>query len=166
MVNQKIVFIGAGAIGTSLANSLVKNDDLDVTLVSIEKQVVNSINEQHINLKYFPGIMLNPGLKATLSTEVIRLADFLFMAIPSIETVNYLKEHKEILSPGTIVINLAKGFGERNCTIIRCLRDFLPNPVCPMKGPTFARDIINNQPTAFTVGADDPTLFPVQPIIS
>jgi glycerol-3-phosphate dehydrogenase (NAD(P)+) len=29
-----------------------------------------------------------------------------------------------------------------------------------MKGPTFARDIINNQPTAFTVGCDDPGLFP------
>ena len=40
MANQKIVFIGAGAIGTSLGNSLVKNPDLDVTLVSIEEEVV------------------------------------------------------------------------------------------------------------------------------
>jgi glycerol-3-phosphate dehydrogenase (NAD(P)+) len=29
-----------------------------------------------------------------------------------------------------------------------------------MKGPTFARDIINNQPTAFTFGSADTSLFP------
>jgi glycerol-3-phosphate dehydrogenase (NAD(P)+) len=29
-----------------------------------------------------------------------------------------------------------------------------------MKGPTFARDIINNQPTAFTVGSTDARHFP------
>jgi glycerol-3-phosphate dehydrogenase (NAD(P)+) len=160
MTNQKIVFIGAGAIGTSLGNSLVKNPNLDIVLVSIEEEVVKSVNEQHINQKYFPGVSLNPRLKATLSTEPISSSDFLFMAIPSVETVKYLKEHKGMISPGTIVINLAKGFGEHNCTIIRCLKEFLPNPVCPMKGPTFARDIINNQPTAFTVGSDDPALFP------
>ncbi len=160
MANQKIVFIGAGAIGTSLGNSLVKNPGLDVTLVSIEEEVVRTINDQHINQKYFPGVSLNPRLKATLSIEPVSSAEFIFMAIPSMETVKYLKEHKEIISPDSIIVNLAKGFGEHNCTIIKCLKEFLPNPVCPMKGPTFARDIINNQPTAFTVGSEDPTLFP------
>jgi glycerol-3-phosphate dehydrogenase (NAD(P)+) len=56
-------------------------------------------------------------------------------------------------------VNLAKGFGDGNCTILQCIREIMPNPVCPMKGPTFARDIINNQPTAFTVGSDDAALF-------
>jgi glycerol-3-phosphate dehydrogenase (NAD(P)+) len=157
---NKIVFIGAGAIGTALGNSLAKNDENDITLVSIEEEVVRSINEQQINQKYFPGVSLNPRLKATMSIEPVRSADFLFMAIPSVETVNYLKEHKGIISQNTIVVNLAKGFGEHNCTIIKCLKEFLPNPVCPMKGPTFARDIINNQPTAFTVGSSDTSLFP------
>ena len=160
MSHQKIVFIGAGAIGTALGNSLVKNHALDVTLVSIEEEVVASINEEHINRKYFPGIALNHRLKATLSKEPVQSARFIFMAIPSVDTVNYLKEHLDIIPHEAIIVNLAKGFGEHNCTIVRCLREFLPNQVCTMKGPTFARDIINNQPTAFTVGSQDPDLFP------
>ena len=161
MTRHKVVFIGAGAIGTSLGNSLAKNPELDITLVSIEGDVVNSINTRHINTKYFPGVTLDPQLKATMSTAPVMNADLIFMAIPSVETVNYLKEHQDIIPGKAIIVNLAKGFGEHNCTIIRCLKEFLPNPVCPMKGPTFARDIINNQPTAFTVGSDDPSLFPL-----
>jgi glycerol-3-phosphate dehydrogenase (NAD(P)+) len=159
MEKNNIVFIGAGAIGTSLGNALVKNLANEVMLVSIEEAVVDTINHQNINQKYFPSVILNPRLKATMSTEPVRSADFLFMAIPSVETVRYLKQHKDIISPETIIVNLAKGFGEHNCTIISCIKEFLPNPVCPMKGPTFARDIINNQPTAFTVGSLDKTLF-------
>mgnify|MGYP001382754887 CR=1 FL=1 len=159
MASGKIVFIGAGAIGTSLGNSLTKNPDLDITLVSIEEEVVRSINEHHINRKYFPGIILNPRLKASFGTEPVMLAEYVFMAIPSVETVKYLKEHLAIIPPEAVIVNLAKGFGEHNCTIIKCLKEFLPNQVCTMKGPTFARDIINNQPTGFTVGANDPEQF-------
>jgi glycerol-3-phosphate dehydrogenase (NAD(P)+) len=161
MSSNHIVFVGAGAIGTSLGNSLCRNPELEVTLVSIEEEVVDFINNQHINQKYFPSVSLNPRLKATVSKEPLSQADFLFMAIPSVETVKYCRENHALISPATVIVNLAKGFGEHNCTIIKCIEDFLPNPVCPMKGPTFARDIINNQPTAFTVGARDKGLFPV-----
>jgi glycerol-3-phosphate dehydrogenase (NAD(P)+) len=157
---NKIVFIGAGAIGTALGNSLARNSENDITLVSIEEDVVNTINQAQINQKYFPGITLNPRLKATCSLEPLKTADFIISAIPSAETVRYLQINQEIIPPGAVIVNLAKGFGEHNCTIIRCLKEFLPNQVCPMKGPTFARDIINNQPTGFTVGSEDPLIFP------
>jgi glycerol-3-phosphate dehydrogenase (NAD(P)+) len=159
MSSNKIVFIGAGAIGTALGNSLAKNPGNDVTLVSIEEEVVRSITSSHINSKYFPGINLNTRLKATSALDPIQSAGYIFTAIPSVETVNYLKENIKILPPKAIIVNLAKGFGEHNCTIIRCLTEFLPNPVCTMKGPTFARDIINNQPTAFTLGSTDQSHF-------
>jgi glycerol-3-phosphate dehydrogenase (NAD(P)+) len=159
MSRQNIVFIGAGAIGTALGNSLVKNPVIDVTLVTIEKEVADSINEHHVNRKYFPGVALKQRLQATLSTDPVRTADFIYMAIPSVETVSYLKAHRDIIPPQAIIVNLAKGFGEHNCTIARCLKEFLPNEVCSMKGPTFARDIINNQPTAFTIGSQNPDLF-------
>jgi glycerol-3-phosphate dehydrogenase (NAD(P)+) len=159
MEKNQIVFIGAGAIGTSLGNSLAKNQENDVVLVSIEEEVVRTINAQHVNQKYFPSVLLNPGLKATLSTDPVRTAEFIFMAIPSVETVMYLQKHQDIVPQGALIVNLAKGFGEHNCTIIRCLKEFLPNSVCPMKGPTFARDIVNNQPTAFTVGSENESLF-------
>ena len=160
MQQNNIVFIGAGAIGTALGNTLAKKEGLNVILVSIEEDVVKSIRDQHINRKYFPGIILHPRLRATLNTGPISEANFIFLAIPSVETVRYLEKHRQTVPPDAVVVNLAKGFGENNCTIIQCLEEIIPNPVCPMKGPTFARDIINNQPTAFTVGSADKTLFP------
>lgn len=161
MALNRIVFIGAGAIGTALGNAMAKNQENDVVLISIEEDVVESINTSHINRKYFPGVNLHSALRATLSTQSLKTAEFIFMAIPSVETVKYLEKHYESVSEDAIIVNLAKGFGEHNCTIIRCLKEFLPNTICPMKGPAFARDIINNQPTGFTIGAEDPALFPV-----
>jgi glycerol-3-phosphate dehydrogenase (NAD(P)+) len=156
---MNITFIGAGAIGTALGNSLTSNPSNRVTLISIEKEVVNSINGQHINDKYFPGILLSERLFATMDSKAILKSDMVFLAIPSVETVSYLKEHKKDVPDNAIIVNLAKGFGEKNRTIIKCLEEIVPNPVCPMKGPTFARDIINNQPTAFTVGSANQELF-------
>lgn len=157
---NEICFIGAGAIGTSLGNALAKNPGNKVTLVSIEAEVVQAINTTRTNPKYFQGISLQEGLCATDDVDKLRDADLIFMAIPSVETVRYLSDHRRRVPEKAIIVNLAKGFGEDKCTILDCLKSFLPNPVCPMKGPTFARDIINNQPTAFTVGSTRPELFP------
>ncbi len=159
MSKTNVIFVGAGAIGTSLGNAMAKNASLDVALLSVEADVVDSISRLRINQKYFPGILLHHELKATQNERVLTGADFIFLAIPSVETVRYLENHKNLISPHTVIVNLAKGFGEGNCTILQCIRAIMPNPVCPMKGPTFARDIINNQPTAFTVGSDDASLF-------
>jgi len=158
---MNISIIGAGAIGTSLGNAMAGNSSNQVALISIEREVVETINRDHINKKYFPGIILQPALKATLSTGSTAPADFIFMAIPSVETVRYLAGHRDDIPEKAVLVNLAKGFGEKRCTITTCLKEILPNPVCTMKGPTFARDIINNQPTAFTIGAEDPRMFTV-----
>jgi len=57
------------------------------------------------------------------------------------------------------LVNLAKGFGNERRTIVECLEGRVPNPVVAMKGPSFAREIINNQPTAFTIGTESDKLF-------
>ena len=53
------------------------------------------------------------------------------------------------------LVNLAKGFGSEHKTIIHCLKETFPNPLCSMKGPSFAREIINRVPTGFTIGCTD-----------
>ena len=51
---SKIFFTGAGAIATAMGNVLAKKPGLDVTLVTIEEDVAQSINENRVNQKYFP----------------------------------------------------------------------------------------------------------------
>ena len=150
---QKIIFIGAGAIATALGNVLAKKEQFDVTLVTVEESVANSINSENVNRKYFPSIPLEKRLKATIDHSVLSQEAVVFIAIPSVVTVKFLKEQK--IHPSSILVNLAKGFGDERRTIIECLQEVLPNPVCSLKGPSFAREIINNQPTSLTLGVSD-----------
>lgn len=151
--NQNIVIIGAGSIGTALGNTLAKKKDCSVNLLSIEPEVVKSINETRYNSKYFPKIKLSKFLKATIDTSILKDAEIIFLAIPSNVTVDYALNIKDIVKPDAIFLNMAKGFSLDQKTIAESLSAQLPNPICSFKGPTFARELVNKLPTGFTVGS-------------
>jgi glycerol-3-phosphate dehydrogenase (NAD(P)+) len=157
MKNQhyKIAIIGAGTIGTALGNILAETGEELILLHSIEAQVVKDINETRINSKYFPTLQLNPGLLATTDNQMFGHCKIIFLAIPSVILIEYLKSIHTHVPPDALFVNLAKGFGCGNQTIIECLKKEFPNPVCTLKGPSFAREIINRQPTGFTLGFEN-----------
>ncbi|HPR58366.1 MAG TPA: 2-dehydropantoate 2-reductase N-terminal domain-containing protein [Bacteroidales bacterium] len=159
METRKVFFVGAGAIATAMGNVLSRKDNMDVTLITIEKEVADAINTEHINRKYFPNLSLEQNLKASTDFSLLAQESLVFIAIPSVVAVNFLTN--QIIHPKSIIVNLAKGFGNGHQTIVELLTRQLPNPVCALKGPSFAREIINNQPTAFTLGAADPQLFSI-----
>jgi glycerol-3-phosphate dehydrogenase (NAD(P)+) len=151
----KTALIGAGTIGTALGNILAEAGRETILLHYIESQVVDDINNAHINSKYFPTLHLHPALVATTDDRHLAACSIIFLAIPSVIMIDYLKQLQAHLPPDAILVNLAKGFGSGNKTIIECLNGEFPNPVCTMKGPSFAREIINRLPTGFTLGYQD-----------
>lgn len=154
-----ICIAGAGTIGTALGHILAEKENLEVVLLSVEADVVDDINRKHINTTYFPQIRLNPRLKASGDNRVLKSADIIFLAIPSTVVVPYVKTVSEFIRPDALLVNLAKGFGSNNETIVADLIKIISNPVCTLKGPTFARELINHMPTAMTVGAGDEAIF-------
>jgi glycerol-3-phosphate dehydrogenase (NAD(P)+) len=152
---QNIVFLGAGSIGTALGNSLAVRPELNVSLLSIEHDVVETITTSHINQKYFPNIRLTQALNATTDQNILKEAGVVFIAIPSVAVVEYMQVIRLLLPENAILVNLAKGFGCQDQIISQCLAEHLPNAVCALKGPSFAREIINNSPTAFTLASPD-----------
>ena len=72
---KKVVFVGSGAIGTAVGNVLARKGIDDITLLSIEEEVVDSINNQRLNINYFPNIKLSRNLKATTDIEILKDAD-------------------------------------------------------------------------------------------
>jgi glycerol-3-phosphate dehydrogenase (NAD(P)+) len=155
MFNAKIVIAGAGSIGTALGNVLAGNPDLEVILLSIEPDVVESINDNKGNVKYFPGIKLHPNLKASVQDNVVKNATALFLAVPSGAVQEVADKLKSYLDPNTILVNLAKGYGNGAKTVAEILNSSFQNPVVSFKGPAFARELINSMPTGFTVGSAD-----------
>lgn len=150
---KKVVFVGSGAIATAIGNVLARKGMYEVTLLSIEEEVVESINTQRLNAAYFPNVKLSRNLKATTDVEILCDADVVFMAIPSTAVVGYLLENKKHLNPRAVIVNLAKGFGKDDKLIPDCVKTFLVNPLLTMKGPSFAREIINRQETGFTLAS-------------
>lgn len=152
--SKRICIVGSGNFATALGNRLTKNEKLDVNLLSIQQDVVQSINERHYNPLYFPHAQLSPQLKATTDKEILKESDIIFLAIPSYVVVDYVSENKALFNPDAVVINLAKGFSKDNKTsIVEVIQKELPNRIGTLKGPTFAREVIDNAPTAMTLGA-------------
>ncbi|MGM0497678.1 MAG: NAD(P)H-dependent glycerol-3-phosphate dehydrogenase [Bacteroidota bacterium] len=160
MDKQRICIIGTGNFATALGNRLVQNTANHVVLLSIEEKIVKSINEQHENSHYFPNVKLSERLTASLNKDVLTKSDFIFLAIPSFVVVDYVIENIKLINKKALLINLAKGFSkDRKKTIGEALENNVSNPVCTLKGPTFAREVINNIPTAMTLGVKDKVMY-------
>ncbi len=157
---KNIVFIGSGAIATALGNVLASLNGDAVYLLSIEEEVIESINKKHVNIKYFPNVKLSHSLEAGADKTKLSSADIIFLAIPSSKTICYLKDNQKLFSKSAIIVNLAKGFGNDNKTIVESMLEMFPdNPVASLKGPSFARDIINKLQTGLTVGTKNIAAF-------
>lgn len=152
---MKTTIIGAGAIGTALAQAIAQSNEREVMLLSIEKAVVDSINNDSINSKYFPTIKLSSHIKATSQPEVLKTSEIVFMAIPSTAVVDYVLQHAHFINPSAILVNLAKGFAPDGLTIAESLSQHSEFVICTMKGPTFARELMNQMPTAFTLAGNN-----------
>lgn len=152
MEKTNIIVAGGGTFGTAMAERLAWNDRNNVIIHSIEEEVVESINRFHKNEKYFPTRYLNQNLKASTDYSVFRDADVVFLVIPSKVIVSFSKEmkkHTEGREP--LIVNLAKGMSDDGAFIT----EKIPfSHTASMKGPSFAIEVLNGLPTAFTFGGN------------
>lgn len=155
----KICLVGSGAISTAFAQVLGQNDRNTIDILSIEEEVIYSINKDHINHRYFPTIKLNENVRATTDKSILRESDVVFLGIPSTAIIDYVTENKAVFNPDAILVNLAKGFGNQGNTIPQCLEKEVSQPIISLKGPSFAREIINLIPTGMTVASKNSKYF-------
>ena len=158
---RKIVFIGSGAIATAIGDVLAQKNKDEIYLLSIEDEVIEMINTMHVNTTYFPKCKLRENLKATSDKKVLLEANVIFLAIPSTAVVGYLQENKDYINPTALIVNLAKGFGNVDQIIPDSIKSFIFNPFMTLKGPSFAREIINRQDTGLTAASTDETLYKI-----
>jgi glycerol-3-phosphate dehydrogenase (NAD(P)+) len=160
-IKTKICVVGAGAIGTALANSLAHKPELDVVLYSIELDVIESIVKTQINHKYFPNTKLTWRLKATGDISVLSENEIICLAIPSSVVLSFVLENELLINEDAVLVNLAKGLSkDEYFTVAESLQAHVTQKVATLKGPTFARDLIDKIPTAFTLASVHEDLFP------
>jgi glycerol-3-phosphate dehydrogenase (NAD(P)+) len=157
---MKIGVIGAGSWGTTLANVLAKKGH-DVTLWVYEADLAKRLQETGVNDLYLDGITLSSKLACTNElAEAAKDSQLILLVSPSQVMRHVLKDLKTHIADDCLLVSAAKGIeNETLMTMSEVLQEVLGAQVAKrsafLSGPSFAREVAIEQPTAVTVAAED-----------
>lgn len=156
----KIGVVGAGSWGTALANLLgTKGFKLDLWV--FEEDVKEQIEKGSENKVFLPGVTLSSNLRPSNDlASVVSHRDLVLIVVPSHvmrETALQMADH---LSKDTTVVSASKGIENKtHLTMSGVLKQTLPNipesRFAVLSGPSFAKDVAHQLPTAVTVASKD-----------
>lgn len=157
MIN--IGVIGAGSWGTSLANLLAKKGH-NVVLWAYESDLVARMDANHINDLYLPEIKLSENLRFSDQLSDVACQDCLLLVPPSQMMRRVLSQAVEFIKEDALVVSASKGI--ENDTLLPMsdiLKELLPESVNQktafISGPTFAKEVALEQPSAVVAAAAD-----------
>lgn len=153
--SERITILGDGAWGTAVAHCLAMNG-YDVTLWCHNADVAESIMHKHINTRYLPDIHLSTSITATTDLKAALVADIIFEAIPVQFLRSILEQAGPFTRPEQTWVILSKGLEQHTFLLpSQILAVTLGIQKCVvMAGPSYARELAVQQPTAFTLAAD------------
>jgi glycerol-3-phosphate dehydrogenase (NAD(P)+) len=150
-----VAVIGAGAWGTALA-AVAAGAGAQVSLWARERDVVESIAATRENARFLPGVQLPAEIEPTLDIAgATRGADAILLTSPAQHlraTLLLLQAH---VKPGTPLAVCAKGIELGSGLLVTEVLQAVAPQAEPavLSGPSFARDVANNLPTAVTIAA-------------
>ncbi len=155
---MKIAVIGAGSWGTAVADLLARNGHA-TSIWALEPQVVDAINQHHENTVFLADAALHPDLVAHRDiADAIADAEIVVSAAPSHAVRAVSARVAEALAGRTVIIvSLSKGLEEGSHeSMSQILGETLPScPVVVLSGPSFAREVQQQQPTAVVAASRD-----------
>lgn len=160
-MNKSIGVIGAGSWGTTLADMLAKKGHR-VILWAYEKELVSEMQTSRENSIYLPGIRLAENLSVTGSLEeAVKDKDLLLFAVPTQVLRNVLYDAVPYISQDSIVVSASKGVEVESLKLVsqiyeESLPDALYRRFAVLSGPSFAREVALEMPTAVVAAASEP----------
>jgi glycerol-3-phosphate dehydrogenase (NAD(P)+) len=154
----QIGVIGAGSWGTTLANLLAKKG-LNITLWAYEEELITSLAATQENTLYLPGIKLSSTIVPTGSLkDVCQGKDLILIVTPSQVVRHIMQQILPYLSPQQILINASKGIENKTLlTMSEVVREVLllndDQRLAVLSGPSFAREVSKEIPTAVTIAS-------------
>ena len=156
MRRSKIAVLGGGSWGTTTASVISRQ--CDAVLWARDAQIVDEINQHHINTRYLAGATLHPKLTATTAlTVAVDNADAVLIAVPSSHFRDVLVNALPGIPRDIPVISLSKGLekGSR-MRMTEIIRDVLPHCIPGvLTGPNLAREIVAGQAAASVLALEE-----------
>ena len=160
-MTETIGVIGAGAWGTALALLLARNGH-DVALWMYEKDLADETARTRENRVYLPGFTLPANIAVTSRLEeAVTSRPFVLSVAPS-HTVRALSAaFAPHLADDAVIISASKGIEiDTLKPLSDVLRETLPQRfhrrLCFLSGPSFAKEVAQEMPTAVALASADP----------
>lgn len=156
----KIGVIGAGSWGTTLADLLAKNGH-EVTLWAFEPELVREMAETGINSPFLPGIGLSPKLRFSNDLpETVKGKGMLLFVVPSQVLRGVIETALPHVAKNAVIVSASKGIEVETLMVVSQVYAGLLSPelyrnFAVLSGPTFAREVAQEMPTAAVAAAED-----------
>ena len=150
--------IGGGSWGTALSKLLADKGN-DVHLWVHEPELVPKINELHENTTYLPDIKLPPNLKATNDmAEAVGGREMILSVPPSHVLRSVLEQARDHIPEGVPIVSATKGIENETLMLISDIFEDVLAPrfhpfLCYLSGPSFAKEVAEQKPTAVTIAS-------------
>lgn len=129
-MKPKVGIISAGALGTALAQSISKNND-NILLWGRNPELINEINNEHTNSKYYPNFQLNENITGIDDLEKLYDCNVIILAIPSSVIREMMEKLAKIISPDCAIITTIKGIElSSHKTMSQIINDTLTMNIC------------------------------------
>jgi glycerol-3-phosphate dehydrogenase (NAD(P)+) len=160
-----VAVLGAGSWGTTFAKILADAAAAAGTPRAIKvwgrrAEVVDQINQSHRNSDYLKDVVLPANITASTDVrQVLAGADLVVVAVPAQSLRPQLREWKDMIEPGAVVVSLMKGLelgtDARMSEVIKQELDLPFERIAVVSGPNLALEIAREEPTASVVACTD-----------
>lgn len=155
---ENIAVIGAGSWGTTLADLLAKKGHA-VTLWAYEPELVLEMRESRENSLFLPGYRLCDELRFTNDLEeAYSGCTMVLCVVPSQLVRRVMQNSLPFLPQGAVLVSASKGIElDTLATVSEIYREICPPELyarfAALSGPSFAREVAQEMPTAVTVAS-------------
>lgn len=150
---EKVGIIGAGSLGTALAQTISDNVE-EVYLHLRREELKDSINKTRYNAEYYPNTKLKDNIIATTDLNDLKECSIIFLTIPSSAFRVSLKSLKGIASEDVILVTTAKGIEYPSLkTMGNLIEEYFVGDFVALSGPNFASEIMLNLATVSNIAS-------------
>lgn len=153
---MKVCVLGSGGWGTALSLVLLENGH-DVTLWSFLQEEYETIKANREN-PMLKGVPLPKELKLTWDMSAAAGCDMVVLATPSFAIRTTARKLKDIVTPGTVLVSVAKGIEEGTSKRLTEAIEEETQGKCPavaLCGPTHAEEVGRGIPSAIVAASKD-----------
>jgi len=157
---KQVGVIGAGSWGTSLANLLAK-EGFPVTLWVYEADLAGRIYQTAENDLYLPGVKLSPNLTATHDLDLAVTDKQILLFVPPSQVLRQVfSQAWPRIAAEALLVFASKGVENNTLLTMSEVVEQVANGALQrsafLSGPSFAREVAEEMPTAVAVAAENP----------